>query len=355
MSDTRLFVKPCPEIQDRLEAVYLDNQFDPQFPRPNEISLVQWLMSEENTTGIRQKVIKGNGKKQRVELLYTPRMTLDEVTTSGERSCNSDGEIGDKAEIYEMDDRFTNVTRSWDLDELAEACESDEMKFERDLLHMMSGLDRKLDLVWWSDIPARIGSFAADEDNVVADVKTVATQLSGQPNRRFLSDIEFAAMNAGYPVNGQVLFGYNEIWKAMKDLENGCCADGGTDLGSLFRESNVRLFQSSNVVKPSVFGTDNFIQFMPMAVQPLVYNKYVTSPEQGLRHKDDDMEKRSRLMSPFTGMEYDFLLTTDCDSLNPTVQLGVDTKLIGLPDDMFDIGDRLEGVTYVNRYDISNT
>ena len=56
---------------------------------------------------------------------------------------------------------------------------------------------------------------------------------------------------------------------------------------------------------------------------------------------------KMRVNSPRTGIAYDIVMSDNCGTISV---LGyANTKLVGLPTDMFAVGDEYRGVTFVNK------
>ena len=67
---------------------------------------------------------------------------------------------------------------------------------------------------------------------------------------------------------------------------------------------------------------------------------------------DTETYKQTILLDPATGTPFDFVYKNDCGSI--TISLSLTFKLVALPNDMYSVGDRFEGVTQVNDWVIVN-
>lgn len=347
MSHCVTTLSSCPTLQDMLEDHFLTCN-------PARIlgtlGVTRFLLDPVNTNGALQRQVTFNNKKRQVELVWTPRFREDDVSTDTTQSCASTNKIGENTEIYEVPDNGSSWDMNFTLSELEEHCEEDDMYLARMIAMGMDVIMRQMETQVMTKIQTLFGAFADGEADVAANVKTVQTQKAdGSPDINFLSEIEFASRNAGYCSNPYV-FGWDEAYKAFKKLDLGatCCADDGLDLAQ-FQSLNGIVFLPSEKINAAL-GANNFFTMAAGAVQFIYWNEFIGA--RGIRVADDDAYKQGVLMHPLLGLPVDYVFNNDCGSIS--IQLKLDWDIVGLPTDLFCADDRLNGVTFVNEYTISN-
>lgn len=351
MSHIAPTIPSCPQIQDML-VNYFD--FDPHL-KMEGVVLLPFLKSPENTRGILQRDISDKaGKKRRVEVLYSQRYLEDEAGSTHQFTCNSDRGPGLLSQTYEFGTQATSANFKIALADLDESCPSFEWWFMRELLKNISLVDRAVETKTSTELAALYGAFASFDNDVVANIKTVATQKAdGDLDENFASEIDYSLSLLGYG-GRPLLWGDGEIYKAMKKLSYGCCANDGLDMGAFYdATANFRLLKSYRAIE--ALGENRFMMLQPNAVQLLTFNKL--SNGDGNMTIDEVDRKATTIVSPFTGMTYDMVLNLTCDADSAfvwNVSLAVTHQLAVMPSDMFHVGDNLYGINGINLFNISN-
>jgi hypothetical protein len=313
--------------------------------------LVQFLNSSANTNNILSKKISpGRGKLRNVDLVYTPRVRETEVRNDTTTVCTSTNESGMISETYTLDPSVgVSIDETFVASDLRAICKDNQTYFAERMQAMMNGLVRKLETRLTQDLLTLVGAFAEGETEVVNNIKTVRTKFSdGKPDTNMLEEVDFATMNAAY-CSAPYILGYNEAYKYYKRMEVGCCADSGLDLGRALAKFG-KIFMPSNRV-PSVFGTNDFVTLAAGAAQLITFNAFEGAEFINTVNSGDHQE--FVVTEPMTGLRLDMLINRPCGA-NLTVQFKLAYKLVGMPDDMFSIGDRYRGVTQINRFRITN-
>lgn len=344
----------CPSIQDSI-----DNYFGCDYAKTlknNEVSLVKTLLSPANTSGVLAKTVyPGGNKLKTVELTYTPRIPKGAVsTTIDPNDCTATEKFGDRSEQYTIDPLVgVTISRVIDPMDLIRKCESDSNYFSRLLYSMMDVLVRRMDNISADQIVAFAGGFGPDETNVSANTKTVRTRKSASDNTlvsNWISDIEFAVDNSGY-CNAPLVFAYNDVYKVAQELRaSNCCNDGGLNLAVLNSIAGMMFIPNRNV-PAALGGLNRFITVDPGKVQLLTYNKY--GQGDNIMLIDDDGYKATTIQHTETGLDFDFRMVMTCGKWHIFVELA--HKLVGIPDDIYEVEDIYSGVTGVNKYAVSNT
>jgi len=343
----------CPDLQDRLNGYFGCNKATTM--AVHETGLTQFLFSPINTNNVLNRVIApGDGKIRTVGLVYTPRIKADDVATSINReSCVSTTPHGERTTSYSLDTNVgVEIERKIRQNDLITHCQNNQEYIQDMQLNMIGALIRKMDVRLAAQTVLLKGAFGLGETGVAANVKTVATRrpsaIGGGLSDDFITEIDFATMNAGYCASPFV-FGYTEIYKSYKKLQAQCCADNGTNVGLLAQSVGLAgsFIPESNV--PLALGaTADFITLDPGAVQVLTYNGF-----EGYGNEfDQPTFIQTVITDPATGIPFDFQAKFDCGYWHFRMSLAF--KAVGVPTDMYYSGDRYDGVTGVNAFKITN-
>lgn len=350
MSDYSSTLPACPNIQNMLNESW---KYNPARILGN-IGTVDALRSPMNTQGVNiaQQVSPGNGKYRTVDVVYSQRILLNQLGSDTTQVCESVNEDGRTTEQYTIDTTVgSEINRVFRITDHQDTCQSLEDYIIEKLGDYIMALDRKVNKDSLTQLAAFYGSFASTETNVSgadgsAQIKTVYTRKSGGVDRdtNALEMIDFASINAAYPT-APIIIGWDEIHQYFKAMKSGCCADNGLDFGAMMREFNMVYVADENMPDVMANATD-FLTMAAGAAQLLTFNKFKGS--KGYLVVDDESYKQIVVRSPRTGIEYDFVLKNDCGNIH--IQLAVAHVVKALPDDMFQHGDRLRGVRWINRY-----
>lgn len=348
MSHTSNSLITCPTLQDRLNDHFL--KCDPTRLR-EPIPFLEFLTSPTNTSNVIQKQISaGNGKIRSVELVYEPRLNENEVSTSAVQSCSAGSEAGQRSETYTLDTTVgSSYSEKFVLTSLAEICESDDSYIARRIQYGMDVMIRKMATTTMGQVNALKGAFGPNVATVNGSNELVVQtkKSNGDIDTNFIEQISFAALDTAY-CGIPYIFGYDEIHKAFKRVKAGCCATDGLNVGDFARNEGMVFFTDYRVA--DAFGANHFISVDAGALQLLTYNEF--QGPRGIRVIDTEDYKQTIVRDPATGIPFDFTWKFDCGSIY--MQLKLAHKLIGMPNDMFFVDDRLFEVTGVNEYLITN-
>ncbi len=339
----------CPGLQSKINGYFGCDKA--RLLKLNETGLTQFLFSPVNTNGVLNKTVAPGGNKiKTIELIYTPRIKTEDISTSINReNCTAVTPHGNRSETYTIDPNVgISVERKINAAELAFICESDESYIQSVQMDMMDGMMRAMDPILADQVVLLAGNFGVDEVDVTDDVKTVATQNgTGGLSDNFISEINFAADNAGYCATPYVL-GYGEIQKAYTKLDASCCADSGMNVALLAGQVGLRgSFIPDRYIKQALGSGSDFITLDAGAVQVLTYNAF-----EGKNSFMQDTYVQTTITHPSTGVTFDFRATYDCGNWNFFMFLAF--KAVGVPNDLYYSGDIYDGVTGVNKYKITN-
>lgn len=351
MSDYSSTLPACPNLQNRLVESW---KYNPARILGN-IGMLDALTSPMNKAGvtISQQVSPGNGKYRTVDVVYPQRILISQVGSDTTQVCESVNEDGLTSEQYTIDTTVgSEINRVFRITDHQDTCQTLEDWIIEKIGDYLMALDRKVNKDSFTQTAAFYGSFASTEENVTGDdgaaqIKTVYTRKSGGVDRdtNALEMLKFATKNAAYP-SAPIIIGWDEIDQYFEVMKNGCCADNGLDFGAIMRDTGMVYVSDENA--PDVFAgnTTDFLSMAAGAAQLITFNKFKGS--KGYLVVDDESYKQTIIRSPRTGIEYDLVLKNDCGNIH--IQLAVAHVVKALPDDMFQHGDRLRGVRWINRW-----
>lgn len=347
----------APALQIALNNVYT---LAPKEPSPE----VQFLTSAVNTNRVLETtVVPGNGHIRRVDVIYTPRITEAETSTTITSDCNDGGGAGDLTTTYEIDTTVgVQHKETVALADLKGRLESDPDYFARRTMAILDVCRRKMATGVAGQMAVLNGKFAANNGekglSVNNTLKTVATKFAaavdgGKPNPEAIQEIAFSATNSGFAGSPWV-FGYGEIYRYMQLLGNmGTFSDGGLDFVQFVNAMGVN-FLPSYRVHTALNGnnsTNKFLVVDPGALHLLQYNKFASPSAQ----VSQDNLVMGIIADPMTGIEYNYKYYLNPCGEKITILVSTSYKVVGLPDDLYAGGDRLEGTNGVLQFAITNS
>jgi len=357
MSVSLLPYVDAPPLQLAINEVY---KLAPKEPSPE----VQFLTSSINTNRVLEtNVVPGNGHIRRVDVIYTPRITEGEVSTDITADCNDGLGAGDLTTTYEIDTTVgVQHKETVALADLKERLESDPAYFARRTMAILDVVRRKMATGAANQMAVLNGRFAIDngEKSLSAGnyLKTVATKFAaavdgGKPNPEAIQEIVFSATNSGFGSAPWVL-GYGEIFRYMQLMGSmGTFSDGGLDFVKFVNAMGVNFLPSFRVHTALNGNTsaNKFLVVDPGALHLLQYNKF-NSPSAQVNTEDLVM---GIIADPMTGVEYNYKYFLNPCGEKITILVSTAYKVVGLPDDMYAGGDRLEETNGVLQFAITNS
>lgn len=352
MSTVTNAVTTCPDLQTTLEENFLicpNINVDP-------ITLLPFLYSPENRTGVDFRVSPSPGKTRELLAVYSQLIPDSEVTTvnSCEGNCTATTERGDLSTTYSMDCDGFKVEELFDPASWRESCTSNFTKVSQTILKLIAAMDNKVSKSVVSEVSGLIGAWATEVGGVTGNTLKVKTQLDGTvtPNPSAWQDIDLALLQTGYcapafMAGGAALYKYNRL------MEAGCCASSGLNLAEMFALYGKATTWDAHV--QAALGQYMTFVIQQGAIQLLNLNLNGGS-ELDLGYINvgpgAGTEFAGIINSPYTGLPYDLTVRYDCRKIHIILEGRV--KAVGLPLDMFPAAHRLEGVTYANIVQVAN-
>lgn len=356
MSTVTTTIQPCPALQDAL-----NRWFQVCVNKRQETPLLNFLLSAENSSGVRQVVNPVGGKKRQVQLIYDQVIPVSEVSAvaSCDRVCDATTERGDLVATYEIDctDGFY-VEGKINLADWNESCRDNNEVIASRLQLMIDALVQKVATEVAADMNPLIGDWSTDVSGAGITVDAdgfinVSTLSSGvNVNPLAYQQIAMAKMMTGFcaptfVVGGSALYQYYELMKA------GCCTTNGVDAMAILAQQGEAATYDRWVA--AAFGNDVSLMLQLGSAQLLTYNA-VTRPLAIGGLGDLDMTYRNYwegiIVDPISGLPIDISIKNDCGVVH--VVLTATVKPVALPNDMWPAGHHLEGVNYLTGIQVVN-
>jgi hypothetical protein len=351
MSTVTSAVTTCPQLQASLnESFLVCNHYgvDP-------ITLLPFLYSPENRTGLDFKVSPVAGKKRTLLMVYGQVIDDSEVDTKEtcDKTCTATTERGDLSAEYTIDCGGYIIESLIDPVAWIDSCTDNRLWANDQILKMVAAMDNKISKGVVTDLGGLVGNYASDV-TVTGDALIVNTLLASSVNLNPLAwyDIDFAQQATycadAFIASGQTLYKYARI------MEAGCCASTGINLGEMMRLFGRAVTYDAHVQE--TYGTNMAFMLQRGAIQLLTLNMnggQLTEMSQINVGPGAGTYYEGIINSPFTGLPMDLTIKYDCGKLHIILEANV--VPVGMPLDMFPVGNRNEGVTYANWIQVVNT
>ena len=357
MSQLSQFIS-CPNVQLSLaEAFDYDNN------RMEMPGLLAFILSGMNRNGVVQNQInfRDHGRRA-VEVVYDQRFLESWAEATGRASCGSWGRDGETSQTYSISpsDGF-RAGFSLYTSEIEERCQDDELYIAKRINKLIDVLTRRMGTKAAVDVLANIGNFASDVDAGNAPGTTTqingATKLSnGGIDYDLLEAIAFqneSNFEGGTP---NFTFGGELLWKYIKAI--GAATESNTQTGlavGRYAEASGVTFGYDRRVQTNASNAADLVSLIPGAVQMISFNEF-----KGILDLETDTEVYGTLEHPMFDqfpVTFDYRAQFTCDDSGGRrwdFELATNHDFIFLPSDMYQAGDRLEGVNGITSYRIVN-
>jgi hypothetical protein len=337
----------CETIQTMLDENFVT------CPTPQEnMPALSYILQSQLANGIQQKVSDGNGKVKNVKVVYEQRLLESAVTEgSGARSCTTSNETFDNYANYTIDPNvWLSAGEKFTTADLATVCTTDvQGMLSKKIMKVIDAIERKIATKVSTELVALYGKYGSNVAGVTNDELVVSTFIGSAANKVLdytaLSDISMAAMQTGYCAP-KIIVGGSALYKYGQNIEVGCCSDTGVNILDAANKFGQAFMYDKRVV--AALGSENkSIMFQAGAVALITYNEASQIANLGANYA------KFIMFSPRTGLPIDIVLKDDCGTIS--VVGYANTKLVGLPTDMFASGDEYRGVTFVNKLLVTNS
>ncbi|HWB63521.1 MAG TPA: hypothetical protein VG603_08445 [Chitinophagales bacterium] len=343
----------CEAVQLRLNDIY---NSQPTEPTP----LTSFLSSDINTSRILEtSVSPGAGKLRNVKVVYTQRLTEDQVDSTLTTDCQTDNEPAQDFTTYELDpDSGVERKETFPLRDLVVTCQSNEDYVAQRIMAMLDAARRKMETELTSALAGAVGKFATnDTEGVATDrtYKTVATAYTdGRFNENALAEIVYSGRQAAFK-GIPYIFGTGTIEKYFEKLYAPAVTQWGLDLEKYIDGKYVFLpsYRVANAFNPDA-NTERFVALDAGSFFILQYNKF-----EGMEGLNDINAQSSGLVQgvlndPVTGIPFNYKWVYSPCGEYATAVVSTAFRLAALPLDMYASSDRLNGVNGGLVFEIAN-
>lgn len=318
---------------------------------------LQFLASQANNFGLRQKVSNSSNKVRTVEVLYQQRILDTDVSSNlSNPTCTATSKRGNLVKEYTIDTGVNvGITQLVDSDDLQ--CTGWEFNayLSNQILRMVDAVDRKLASQVATQSVALAGVWSSDAENAYNSTATTGGNIDASNNLEI--DIEVnnqiapfgyhiiqnAALMSGYS-SQKILFGGARMNDYLTRSQFGCCSDQGMDLSAIWAKYGIASAYD-RFLASALGGQQYSLLTQPGALALLWFTK--AGWKDGASINIGSNYAMTGIVSPNSGVPMDITLTDNCGNLS--IAVIATTKVVGLPTDMFSTNDIFDGVTFVNR------
>jgi hypothetical protein len=355
MSSISTFVD-CNGLQDSLDNVWgINNQ------QLGNVNILRFILNPINSQYLKTKInFRAHGRRD-VEAIFGQRFLESQVTDSGRLLCTTGITDGTTSQPYSIDpDNGVQMTISFTAQELETMCMSDKDFLTNEVKKVMDVLVRRMETKAATFITTNTGNFAdyvIQGDPAADTAKTGKTFTSGGTILTdMLFQIDYNTM-ANESQEKPWVFGGSEWQRYFTALNAACCGDLGVDAG-VYQASNGSKFVYSDRVQMQT-DENTGIAIVPGAIQMISFNEFMGESGNILFMNDDALKQTVLLYpDPTIPLYFDYRAEYKCADGETERKwhftLGLIHEFIGLPTNMYQTGDQLEGVTYINEYVINN-
>lgn len=333
----------------------LDDEFSACLTPLEPMPALEAILATQKAAGIAQSVSDGNGKVKNVRVIYDQRLLESAVTAgSGARSCSTSAETFDNSQVYDIDPNvWLKGEESFDTKNLATVCYTDvQSMIAKKISKVIDVIERKIATQTATELVALYGNWSTDvaasgltvndsDELVLAQYSVTATK---QIDYSSMVSLDRALMQTGYCAPA-IIVGGSALADYMKYANHGCCQATGVNVLDIANEYGKAVMYDKRV--RAALGSDNkSLAFMAGSVALIHYNESAQVPNLGANYA------KFKIFSPRTGLPIDIVMQDNCGHIS--IIGYANTKLVGLPTDMFAIGDEYQGVTFVNRILMTN-
>lgn len=346
-------MNPCENIQGRLTDFFQTcSAAELREPTP----FFDFLNSEVNNNGLEQVISPGNGKVRTINLKYQKRFLESTVSTNQPNpKCTATDKPEDCIQAYEMDPgRNWQKGMLFSINDFRTICEDNQELFARNVMRLVNAVMRKMATDITNDAAALIGRWNTNVGNVVGadtlEVATLKSIASGDISPITWELIDLAAMQTGYCQQKFIFSGTDLYSYYRRGAFAGCCADEGLNVGDMFNRFGTTVMYDKRVA--SAAGANTFAWMVqPGALALLTYNQFAGNGAFDVVTQGATYEHRV-IQDPQTGFPLDLTIKDDCGQIS--VNVTATAKVVGLPNDLYAVGDEQFGVKYFNRIKVVN-
>jgi len=346
MSISRI-LSECPNIQAPLGQLFIE------VGQRESLPFLEYLNSPENVKMIKMQVSPGGGKLRTVEARWVQRLPESEVLAAADiMNCTATNIYGDSTTTYTLETTDTyQASQLISGADIARHCQDNNVYFLESVMRLMDVIDRKIASVAAAQAVGAIGNWGTDVEDFFPmngdclEVKTIGD--AGEVNPFALADITQATTMANYP-SAPIAFGGAAMQRYANAVKAGCCSMSGIDLLAISQQNGFGFAYDSRVAAAFEDQTHALVTTAG-AIQWLSYN--LAEWNSNFTPSVGNGYARTIAFTP-AGVPVDLTLKDDCGNLSVIVT--ATGKIVTLPTDIYEAGDKLSGVNYVNCVSIVN-
>ena len=319
---------------------------------PDQRPFLQFVNNQTRTIALKQTVNPSYSKVKTIELLYRRPLLSTDVDGTSPSNCTTGDDLGNSIEEYTINTAdggdWVNVNATYALTDLHCGIEGFAEFFTKELTRLVDGVDAKVSAKTATQLLAVAGAWS-DDAEAAYTVSSNKLQIdyqnaSSEFNVAKFYDIADALQMTGFGSQA-VIFGGTQINSLMRFAQAGCCANNGVELGQLWAEYGLASVYDRDVA--SAFGGQaHSVAVQPGAVALLTFNQAGWKNGVPMLVNSGNYAMFS-IVSPKTGTPMDVKVIDDCGSI--TISVAACTKLVALPNDLFQTGDNYYNVRFVNK------
>jgi len=346
MSISRI-LSECPNIQAPLGQLFIE------VGQRESLPFLEYLNSPENVKMIRMQVAPSGGKLRTIEARWIQRLPESEVIAAADiMNCSASNVYGDSTQTYTLETTDTyQASQLISGTDIARHCQDNNVYFLESVMRLMDVIDRKIASVAASQAVGAIGTWGTDVEDffpMTGDCLEVNT-INGvnEVNPFALADITQATQMALYP-SAPIAFGGAAMQRYANAVKAGCCTQNGIDLLAISQQNGFGFAYDSRIASAFEDQTHALVTTAG-AIQWLSYN--LAEWNSNFTPSVGNGYARTIAFTP-SGVPVDLTLKDDCGNLS--VIITATGKIVTLPTDIYEAGDKLSGVNYVNCVSVVN-
>jgi len=345
---TSSILSECPKVQRALSELFIEVGQREQLP------FLEYLLSPENVKMIATEVAPGNGKLKTVEARWIQRLP-ESVVEEGANilTCTATEVYGDSTTTYTLDTTDTyQVNQLISADSIARHCQDNNTYIMESIMRLAIALEQGVASAAATQVVSEVGAWGTEVEDfftVTADYLQIATEGASatEPNPFALADIQQATRMANYPA-APVAFGGAAMQRYANAVQAGCCTQYGLDLLEISRQNGFAFAYDARLA--AALGSQNKnIVTTAGAIQWLSFN---LAQWRGMDAQIGSNYAKTLIFSP-AGLPIDLTMKDDCGNLS--IVMTTTGKIVTLPTDIYESGDKYAGVNYVNGVTVANS
>ena len=349
MSYLSQLLVPCEDLQYKIAEMFGKDGTMPLDP----ITFLEYVNSPANTSRIIAEVAPGSGKVRNVNVTYFQRLLESTVTDATERGCDVGEEVGNCVTQYTID--TTDLVQSKErisAEQLKRYCDNNPTFMAERLLMHLNVIDRKVATKIGTEAALLTGTYSNDAEDfftVTDNSLQIATKdASGNYAIGAHQEIKQATDMTGF--SSALMFGGAALQQYMELTLAGCCADQGLSVEEIYNLYGYSFGYDRRLATALGGQTQNLVM-EPGSLQLLQYQQEGWKDNMPI---DFNSGYASFPLTTPAGVKVDVYIKDNCPG-NVDINIFANTKLVGLPEDLFPTGDNFDGVNYVGQVNVNNS